>query len=473
MKPLSTERKVGIFAIIVLILLSYMTFKVGNIELFKKRGYKVYVYFSNLAGVDKKSKVKISGVDAGIVDDIALEEGRVKVKVLVNEGIKLYSDATAIIQFTGLLGDKFLELRPGSKLPLLRDGDTLANAVEPMDMNSLIENFSRVSVGIAELSSNLNEVLEPQESKRALRETIQNLQEVSRSLNTAVAHNDKRLKAVLDNIDELTRSLQSLVAMNKESFTSTMANLRDFSTSLKSEGPTLVSNLNRTTQELKEVISENRAPLRSTLERMDAIGQKLESGQGTLGRLINDEGLSTSLESALEGMNKTMSAVERFRAFLTVQGEYLSRPKDAKGYVYVTLQPKPEHSFILGVVSDPVGRITSSDGNEKKERKTEFTTQYAYRFVNSSAFKNTALRAGVTENRVGVGADQFFLNDRAKLSVDAWDFGRDDPGSKNPRVKIGADYFLFKSIFVTGGVDDLMSGRRRGAYVGGGVKLGN
>ena len=67
MKAVSTELKVGIFALLVIAVLSYMTFRVGDLEWFRKEGYTVYVEFRNIAGLDVKTKVKIAGVDAGDV----------------------------------------------------------------------------------------------------------------------------------------------------------------------------------------------------------------------------------------------------------------------------------------------------------------------------------------------------------------------------------------------------------------------
>src|SRR5512139_591636 len=119
-----------------------MTFKVGKIDWFKKRGYTVYLSFTNLAGIDRKSKVKVAGVDAGIIEEVDLEEGKVRVTVRMSERTKLYSDAVATVKFTGLLGDKFLEIRPGSRMPLLQDGDEVVHVVEPMDMNALLQNLS-------------------------------------------------------------------------------------------------------------------------------------------------------------------------------------------------------------------------------------------------------------------------------------------------------------------------------------------
>ena len=93
------------------------------------------------------------------------------------------------------------------------------------------------------------------------------------------------------------------------------------------------------------------------------------------GKLVKDDRLYESLNKAAEGVNKSISAVDRFRTFITFQTDYLTRPKDAKGYFYITLQPKPDKYYILGIVSDPVGSVTTTttttNGVIVKEEKVE------------------------------------------------------------------------------------------------------
>lgn len=479
MKSYSTELKVGVFALIVLGILSFMTFNVGGLKWLKKDGFLVKAYFDNIVGLDKNTKVRIAGVDAGNIDDIILEEGRAKVVVRVYKNIKLYSDATATVRASGLLGDKFLELKAGSKWPHLKDGDTIKNTVEMADVDDLMRSVSRVANNIGELSSSLNEVLSSEESKQALKESILTLKDITRNLNTAIAQNDKKLRNVLDNIDDLTGSLSDVIKTNKEPFSATIANFKEFTGSLKNDGPSLMKSLQSTTAELKSMIEENRPGFKSTVDNFGKITTKIEKGEGTIGKLVNDDKLYESVSKAADGLGKTMSAVDRFRTFLTFQGDYLTRPRDGKGSFSVTLQPKPEKYYILGIVSDPVGKVTTTDTitngvkvtEDRIEKKIKFTAQFARRFKDYPGFEDTALRVGLTENTFGAGADYFFLKDKAKVSIDAWDFGHEENKAKNAHVKAGVDYFIFKNVFVSGGGDNLLNSKSVGAYVGGGVRF--
>ena len=477
MKGLSTELKVGLFAVIVIVILGFMTFKVGGLDWMKREGTIFHVYFNNIAGLDEKTKVKIAGVDAGVIEKIELKQGAAQLTLRVNKDIHLFSDASASIKATGLLGDKYLEIKTGSAMPILKNGDTINNVLELVDIDDMIRKLSKVSENISTLAISLNESLGSEEAKRSLKETVMNMSNVTANLNEIIVVNDKKLRTVLDNIKDLTASLNDLVDRNKEPLTAVVGNMKDFSSQLKSDGPVLIANLNKAARELKDMLEENKPAIKSTVESLNNITGKIEKGEGTFGKLVKDDRLYESVTKAAEGIEKTVSAVERFRTFITFQADYLADMQEGKGYFYVTLQPKPDKYYILGVVGDPLGKTTTTEtktvtnGVEvwKKEYKTkkriEFTAQYAKRF------SDLALRIGLTENTFGAGADYFFNNDRGKTSADIWDISSDEEDSKNPHVKAGVDYFIFKNVFISAGVDNVFNKKWGGAYAGGGVRF--
>jgi phospholipid/cholesterol/gamma-HCH transport system substrate-binding protein len=473
----STELKVGFFALVVIIILGFMTFRVGGLEWLRKEGNIFYAFFGNIAGLDEKTKVKIAGVDAGRIEKIELIDGTAKLTIQIDKGVRLYSDASASIKATGLLGDKYLEIRTGSVEPVLKNGGTIKDVTEVVDIDDMVRKLSKVSENISTLAVSLNESFGTDEAKKSLRETILNLSDVTANLNETIVVNDRKMRSVLDNIETLTSSLSELIDTNREPITATVGNLQEFSAQLKSDGPQLIANLNKATKELKEMVEENKPALKSTVESLNNITKQVERGEGTLGKLVKDESLYENMNRAAEGVDKTLGAIHRFRTFITFQAEYLTRPSDGKGYFYVTLQPKPDKYYILGVVGDPLGKVretkTKTSGpsgtvttkKEKTEWEAEFTAQYAMRY------KDVALRLGMTENTFGAGTDYFFHNDRGKITIDAWDFSSDEEDAKNPHIKAGVDYFVFRNLFVSAGVDNILNSRWRGGYAGVGLRL--
>jgi phospholipid/cholesterol/gamma-HCH transport system substrate-binding protein len=477
MRGLSTELKVGLFAVFVIVILAFMTFRVGGLEWMKKEGNIYHAYFKNIAGLDAKTKVKIAGVDAGVIDGIELKEGVAKLTIRINKDVQLFSDASASIKATGLLGDKYLDIKTGFVMPILKSGDTIKDVLEVVDIDDMVRKLSKVSENISTLAVSLNEALGTEEAKSSLRETVMNLSDVTANLNETIVVNDKKLRTVLDNIKDLTSSISDLIDKNREPLSATIGNMKEFSSQLKTDGPVLIANLNKATKELKDMVEENKPTIKSTVESLSSITQRIDKGEGTLGKLVKDESLYTSVNKAAEGIERTVSAVERFRTFITFQADYLMDMKEGKGYFYLTLQPKPDKYYILGVVGDPLGKVkttetitTTATGKtwvkeEEIRKKIEFTAQYAMRY------KDIALRLGLTENTFGAGVDYFFHNDRGKLVADVWDISNDEDGSKNPHVRAGVDYFIFKNLFLSAGVDNIMNKKWRGGYAGMGLRF--
>ncbi len=482
MRGATTEFKVGLFALVVLAILSYMTFKVSGTEWLRREGYTVYVYFSNVAGLDEKTKVKVAGVDSGIIEEISLEGGKAKLKVRIFPEVTLYRDALATIKATGLLGDKYLDIRPGAEEPSLADGDVIRKVLEPVDIDEMIHRLVVISDSFEALAQNINDVFGPEETKKALRETARNLAEITENLDRMISSSDRRLKETLAGINRLTASVTRLIDDNSRGITATVENFTEVSETLKTDLPVMVRELRATTNELRVLLEESRPRLTNLVERADKaaasvqrVAEKIEKGEGTLGRLVTDERLYESVNRAVKGVERTVSRMERFRTFITFQGEYLMEPKDGKGYFYLTLKPKPEKYYILGLVSDPLGRVTTKetvttrDGvttverEEEIEQKVEFTAQIARRF------EDTALRIGLTENTFGLGVDQYFAGDRLKVSADIWDFGNDEEGAEKPHLKVGLDYYLFRHLFINAGVDNLLNPEWRGFFIGSGL----
>ena len=77
------------------------------------------------------------------------------------------------------------------------------------------------------------------------------------------------------------------------------------------------------------------------------------------------------------------------------------------------------------------------------------------------------VRAGIIESTGGAGADYYLFKDKAKLSLEAWDFNR----SSTPHLKASASYDFFKHLFLVAGGDDLSSKERRSFFAGGGIKF--
>jgi phospholipid/cholesterol/gamma-HCH transport system substrate-binding protein len=113
MKKYANEFKVGLFIIICILGLAYLTFSTGKVN-FKKQGYNIYVVFNELAGLDKKAPVMLNGLEVGKVEDISVnydnEKTEITLKLWIDEQAKIRQNPIVSIKTLGLMGEKYIQI---------------------------------------------------------------------------------------------------------------------------------------------------------------------------------------------------------------------------------------------------------------------------------------------------------------------------------------------------------------------------
>lgn len=146
MNSKKTDFTVGIFVLVGLAAIVYMAITLGGGGLLGGGQRPVTAIFTNIGGLSSGSNVAISGVKVGTVGKITLDREtlRAQVELLINEDIELWSDATASIKTSGLIGDKFISVYPGTPDPDF--GEELDGPIvdtEPaLDLEGLISRFA-------------------------------------------------------------------------------------------------------------------------------------------------------------------------------------------------------------------------------------------------------------------------------------------------------------------------------------------
>jgi phospholipid/cholesterol/gamma-HCH transport system substrate-binding protein len=116
----TTQLIVGLFAILGIAALAFLSFRLGRIDLFGSPGYMLFANFDNIAGLKNNDRVEIAGVPIGHVASISLQNDRAHLGLFIEKGVQVDSDAIAGIKSSGIIGDKYVAIQLGS-------GDTLPN----------------------------------------------------------------------------------------------------------------------------------------------------------------------------------------------------------------------------------------------------------------------------------------------------------------------------------------------------------
>jgi len=143
MKKYSVESVVGIFVVIGLISVAYMTIKLGKVSWFGDDYYPIYARFTSVSGLRVGSPVEIDGIQIGRVESLSIDAARqmALVELKIEKGVKIYDDASASIKTAGLIGDKFIKIDPGGGGDLLKQGGTVTETTSAVDIEDLVSKY--------------------------------------------------------------------------------------------------------------------------------------------------------------------------------------------------------------------------------------------------------------------------------------------------------------------------------------------
>ena len=143
MKKYSLETYVGIFVFIGLVCVTYLTVKLGKMEVLGSDHYMLKARFTSIAGLRPGSFVEMAGVRIGKVDQITLdqEDQVAVVELKIQKDIIIGDDAIASIKTSGLIGDKYINIDPGGSGEVLGPGDTIIETESAVDLEELISKY--------------------------------------------------------------------------------------------------------------------------------------------------------------------------------------------------------------------------------------------------------------------------------------------------------------------------------------------
>jgi phospholipid/cholesterol/gamma-HCH transport system substrate-binding protein len=228
--------------------------------------------------------------------------------------------------------------------------------------------------------------------------------------------------------------------------------------------------------------------LQVSAENLNQITGKIAAGEGSIGKLVNDETTIDnlnetldSIEGGVETLNLTMGRYRRYQLEVALRGEALASTEKSRMAFGFDLWTTDKRFFRIEGVDMPYGRVrtdtqwvttTYPDGTQeayleekiKTSDKVGINAQVGYR-----VFPDTILRAGLIESSGGVGIDHSIkLGKRPLVLVfEAYDFAREF--DQRMHLKFEGRYFISRHLFLTAGWDDPLVADKSSVLFGGGI----
>ncbi len=229
------------------------------------RGYPLYAKFAWGAGLRQGQPVLFSGVNIGFVDKVELlQNGGLVTTIRIYKSQKVPAGSRATIEANGLFGDMLIALRADRPTgQFLAVGDTIPSGPTGAQMGEVMSRVDSVGSNLEKLTAALSAEFVDAGGFQEIRETIAEAQTVLRTLNGVVREQSAMLTETQRAVQRTARMVDS----------------------------TQIDSTFRALQGAAGSASRLADDLRATNARLSTILAKLESEQGTAGRLLNDPGL--------------------------------------------------------------------------------------------------------------------------------------------------------------------------------------
>ena len=479
-----------------------------------------YADFADASGLRTKTRVQISGIDVGKVDSI--EHTRAATgKLLARVGLRIrntyqvFDDAAVHKAAESFLGDFRLDLDPGTPgHRAMGDGEVIGRVDSLSDIDEIKSQLLKVSKNVAAITDTLARVISGKEGEGSLTEIIHSLQHAMKAierttetLETTISGNDELLDRIVKDVGQVTHTLATIarpggdLLTTSEHVTSISAKLERVADGLQELMGTHPSGSAGGTDGAGSEPSDvadagpgdpGRTGLRSSmthlehsLKNVDDITRKVDEGQGTLGRMVNDPTIADRVEETLTSINQIIGSIAGIETLIELRSEFdvpfsgtnAQITPSVKNTLALRILPRPDKYYLFEAISDPRGKqvraltTTSFGGNTYSSDETitsynslKFSAEFAKRYWFAT------LRFGIIENTGGLGLNLHFLDDRGEVRLDAFDFARRDPSNLRavfPRLRATAMYQLINHIHIQGGFDDPFNTELRTWFMGG------
>lgn len=476
---MNREAKIGLFVLISLAIMLFFIMRTSDFQkLFGSKGggdRQMGVTLADASGIREGTAVRVAGVQVGEVREIILRDGVAVAMITVPADLTFKDGARAELRDQGVLGERYISLVPGS-------GDALAdqsrlNGTAPPSLGDLTKT-------IDELANNMVAITDI----------------IKQGIQTPGGNN--RVEDIAANIQRLTEVLIQMLEENRANLGKTSQQIADLSVGLNRDVPTLIAEMVELVKDLRSIAGDNRSEIDQTVANMAAlsknmdrasaslssIADKVDQGQGSLGKLINEGDSVEKLNKVLDRAHESLGQVSKFlnkandiKLNLVFRSEYLARHEANKNYFGIQIRPSDDKYYLVEGISretdylpttqnriteetfDARGNLLTTTIRTEVEQPDDFVFngQLAYRFG------NLFLKAGVFESEGGAGLEYYAMEERFRFGIEGYDFGRED---MNPHGKLDLHMRFTKNLSINVGWDDFLESDFNSVYIGGGIR---
>ncbi len=275
---------IAIFLAFIILIAGFLFLKNS---VFQAGSYTLFIEFNDVTGLEPGDMVSVSGLRIGKVDDFELKGLKVFVTISISPDVQLPSDSQAQIKSLGMVGEKFIDIKPGTSPNFFKEGDTLQGK-SVGDFSDLTGSAEGLMLQAEDLLGNIKIAFENIFDARGqadLKETLAHLRSLSATLN----NNSDHMAKTLMNIDSISTNLSEIVTARRGEVESSIKNFSEASNRL--EG--LTSKMDK------------------SLTSMQSLLAKIENEEGSVGKVIAKDDLYNDLRHLTAELDTLVQDVKK------------------------------------------------------------------------------------------------------------------------------------------------------------------
>jgi phospholipid/cholesterol/gamma-HCH transport system substrate-binding protein len=335
-------------------------------------------------------------------------------------------------------------------------------------MDDIMRQVSDITKDVKKVTEALAASVGSEEGKENLKDTLENLAQVTEALNQTVRENRESIRNILTNVENITNRSGPEVAQILENVRESTKEVRELLAQPEPGQPGTAGDIRQTIDRVKNASEK----LESAMESIDTVAGRLERGEGTLGRLTKDEKLINEVEGVVETVGEFVGGISRLQTIVVLRTDYQFLASTVKSYVELRLQPREDKYYSIEIVNDPRGLTRVEQISVVSDRREDAPGYFERREVTTNAFRFSLQfaqrfgpftgRFGIKESTGGVGLDLLLFDDRFELRQDLFGFGE----VVLPRWRVSLGYEFINRLWLLAGVDDILSQTRRDYFIG-------
>ncbi|MBQ7477089.1 MAG: MCE family protein [Selenomonadaceae bacterium] len=429
---MSAAAKVGAFTIGGLMMLSTAIFTLGNFNFDSENDMVLFANFKQVLGLSPQADVKLNGISVGKVEDLTAASGGVTVVMRVNAESKIPTDSKVTITSVGIMGERFINIIPGTSTgDYVKDGDFLLG-VEEVGMNAMFESLNKVMGKVEDLLGSVQSIVGDENFQKSVVVMSDNIKEASGHINGMTEIMERTAANNEENINNIVAQLDGVLSgMNRSMATAEhmMQNIDKFA-----GDPQTVEDLRAT---LKN-ISDTTKNVASMTESMNGIVSDPKVAEDMKATITNARSLTARADKILGKVEGIADGASKVEVTPSVDVMYSGGESQWKTNFNVDVA--------VGETSLDIGAESIGDG-------TKLNAQVGKKFGT-----DFGARAGIIAGKPGIGLDAY-AGDKWKFTAEAY-----DPNDATLRLK--TQYKVSDSTYILGEWHNVNHKDERAAYLG-------